>query len=261
MCIALIAIHQHPLYPLILLSNRDEFYTRPSLPAHFWQEDPNIFAGQDLSAGGTWLGVSPNACFALVTNYRDPQTYNPSLKSRGELAKNYLMQKGAISSLAYLEGIAQDSSSYNGFNLIIGASKAIYYYSNVEKQIISLSKGIYGLSNHLLDSPWPKVETLKKAFETRLAFLQQQQSRIAIERVLFPLLSDATLAPDHALPQTGIDLALERALSAIFITIPQHHYGTYCSTVVLTDNNQKTYFAERIFQAGVLSSQSSIYIK
>ena len=112
MCIALIALNQHPLYPLILLSNRDEFYNRASLPAQFWQEDPSIFAGRDLSAGGTWLGIS-NACFALVTNYRDPKTYNPALKSRGDLAKNYLMQTGARSALAFLESIQPDAANYN----------------------------------------------------------------------------------------------------------------------------------------------------
>lgn len=260
MCIALIALNQHPLYPLILLANRDEFDNRASLSAQFWQEHQEIYAGQDLNAGGTWLGVTANSYLALLTNYRDPQIHQSSLKSRGLLVKNYLMQNGAISPLAYLESITNDAAEYNGFNLIVGDGKDIYYYSNIEKKIIPLSKGVYGLSNHLLDSPWPKVEALKKAFQAKLAFLQQQQSRIAIERVLFPLLTDSSLAPDHLLPSTGVEPALERALSSIFIRIPEQHYGTYCSSLVLVDKRNNTYFSERIFQQGLFSSQSSSYL-
>lgn len=260
MCIALIALNQHPLYPLILLSNRDEFYERKSLPAHFWPEAPQLFAGLDLSAGGTWLGLSTEG-FALVTNYRDPQHYNPTLKSRGNLAKNYLIQEGKISALAYLEQIQNEVANYNGFNLIISDRNAVFYYSNVEKKIKALATGIYGLSNHLLDSPWPKVEKLKKSFQTKLTFLRQQQSQTALERSLFPLLKDTGQAPDYNLPNTGLTQDLERALSPIFINVSNHHYGTYCSSLLLKDRQQTTYFSERIFQKGLLSTQVSVTLK
>lgn len=260
MCIALIALNQHPIYPLILVSNRDEFYERKSLPAHFWPEAPQLFAGRDLSAGGTWLGISDEG-FALVTNYRDPQRYNPALKSRGDLAKNYLMQDGKISALTYLEQMQSNAANYNGFNLIVGDCNTVFYYSNVEKKIRALTTGVYGLSNHLLDSPWPKVEKLKKSFQAKLAFLRQEQSQIAIERSLFPLLKDTCQAPDLSLPNTGLSQDLERVLSPIFINIPHHHYGTYCSNMLLKDKQQTTYFSERIFQQGLLSTQASVTLK
>lgn len=255
MCLALIAIEQHPLFPLVILSNRDEFYQRLSSPADFWAENQNIYSGRDLRSNGTWLGVNRTGHFSFVTNYRRPGQEKELAISRGCLVANYLIRSGNCSPIEYLEEIKFRSEEYNNFSLIVGAVGQIYYYSNVENEIKKLSPGLYGLSNHLLDTPWNKVSKLKERFyQLQREFLASTTSE-QISELLFPLLTDKSLSPEHLLPETGIEPYMERLLSPIFIHISEHDYGTNQSTIVVFDRERIT-FSEKKFSSTAVQSQT-----
>ena len=165
MCLIVFAYNVHPSYRLILAANRDEFYERPSAPADFWEDQPHVLAGRDLKEGGTWLGVTKKGKFAAITNYRDPASWKNNAPSRGGLVSSYLC--GNQSTGEYLDKISRQAQLYNGYNLIVGDRHEIFAYSNRgEKQ--KLETGIYGLSNHLLNSSWPKVFRGKKLLKAAL---------------------------------------------------------------------------------------------
>lgn len=239
MCVIFFAYNSRPDYPLILLANRDEYYERPSAAAGYWTDAPAIYGGRDLIGGGTWLGVTLGGQFAAVTNYRDPS--GPAgTRSRGELVADFL--KTDISPKSYLEDIQTRSSDYSGFNLIagkIGETSELYYYSNRQGEIKELSSGIYGLSNHLLDTPWPKVAKGKSAFTEMLTLNDVSNDS------LFMILADETLAPDDELPSTGIPFEAEKAISATFIKA--EGYGTRCSTVLKFSRDFEWSFEEKVF--------------
>lgn len=241
MCLILFSWKTHPKYKLIVAANRDEFYARPTAPADFWPDQPTILAGKDLKAGGTWLGIEKAGYFAAVTNYRDLSSVKENATSRGALIKNYLLSGNKPED--YLKEIAENKDHYNGFNLLVSDLKELYYYSNVENKIRKLNQGTYGLSNHLLDTPWPKVANGKIQFE----FLLQDES-IATDP-LFKLLQNVDQPKEELLPSTGISKDLERALSSIFINTED--YGTYSSTVLLVDNMDNCYFEERTYKNGI----------
>ncbi len=260
MCLALIAINQHPLYPLIILSNRDEFYKRATAPAHYWPESPNLFAGQDLEGGGTWLGVNKNSSFALITNYRNPNAYDPLMQSRGLLVKNYLLDSTRILPSVYINKIVPNAMRYNPFNLFVGTINTLVYYSNIENKAKELTPGLYGISNHLLDTPWYKVLRAKELFNKRLGKLRASANPEQIEDLLFPILEDCRLAPDNLLPQTGVPIELEKSLSSIFVTVPNHEYGTRSSTLILF-TKENIFFSEKIFIQGEATSLKKTNIK
>ena len=237
MCVIFFANQVHPKHPLIVLANRDESYDRPTAPAGRWNDYPNIFAGRDLVANGTWLGAADGGHFAAVTNYREPKPSTGEL-SRGELVADFL--KGELSLDRYLETVESESHRYSGFNLILGtAGRQLFYLSNRDGGVRSLEPGIYGLSNHLLNTAWPKVST-------GLARFEQVVSKDLIDRnECFELLTDETLAADSDLPDTGVGLERERVLSSIYVRTPL--YGTRSSTVVLFDTDGEFYFEERVF--------------
>lgn len=238
MCLALIAINQHPLYPIILITNRDEFYDRRMLPAHFWKDNPSIYAGIDLQQGGTWLGLNKQGAFALVTNYRNPGLYQENLASRGFLVKNYLESED-ISATEYLQKIALMADTFNPFNLLLGTIGDVRYYSNVSNTEIILKPGVYGLSNSLLDVPWFKVVRAKELFNKVLSQLQTLEDPQQINELVTPILQDRVLAPDDQLPDTGVSKELEKALSSIFVAIPEYKYGTTNSSVVLIGEREQ----------------------
>lgn len=240
MCVIFFAYNQYPEFPLILLANRDEFYNRPTEAAHIWQDFPEILAGRDLVGGGTWLGVSKSGKFAAVTNYRDP--FAPKGKfSRGNLVADYL--KSDEPAEIYLQNLQSTAREFSGFNLLTGELSAqkneLFYFSNRGGQITKLEAGLYGLSNHLLDTPWHKVESGKAV----LAKLAEQND--FGKNSFFELLSDESLADDADLPDTGVGYEKEKLLSAIFIKTPV--YGTRCSTVLTFDRNFQPDFEERVF--------------
>ncbi|MFA6301546.1 MAG: NRDE family protein [Legionella sp.] len=259
MCLALIAINQHPLYPVIILSNRDEFYKRASSPANFWNENLNIFSGRDLVGNGTWLGINKNGRFSLVTNYRNPKAYNPSKLSRGLLVSNYLQEIDNNSPITYLEKIRLDTDKYNGFNLIVGNPSEIYCYSNVSNKIEKLASGIYCLSNHLLNTPWYKVERAKQLFMNLKKQLITCDDPIQIRDLLFPILADQSLAPDTLLPDTGMEMHIEKLLSSIFVDIAEYGYGTYSSSIIVFEKNNIS-FSEKIFENGTFLTSNTTNI-
>lgn len=256
MCLALIAVGQHPKYPLIVLSNRDEFYKRATAPAHYWQENPDIFAGKDLVSDGTWLGVNTLGEFGLVTNFRDPGSQDPNKRSRGLLVRDYLT--GTQPADAYIHEKIKESTHYNPFNLIVGNPKKLCYFSNRSEQEDLLTSGLYGISNHVLDTPWFKVNRAKQLFINTLNDLKTLNKPQDIVEHLLPILHDKTKAPDHLLPNTGVGADLEKALSPIFIELSEHGYGTRSSTLLLFMQNE-ILFAEKVFTGeGQLSFSSTL---
>ena len=237
MCVLFIAHRFHPKHPLIVLANRDEFYDRPTAAATRWTDHPHVTAGRDLVGGGTWLGKSDGGRFAAVTNYRDPSRTEGTV-SRGRLVADYLISD--MEPAAYIQEVAEDRGEYSGFNLIVGSSDELFYFSNAGPQPPErLKPGVYGLSNHLLNTPWPKVSNGLAAFERLIS--QEEFSR----EQGFALLADVTLAADPDLPDTGVGIERERILSPIFIRTPV--YGTRSSTVVISDIGGQLELEERVF--------------
>ncbi len=236
MCIIFFSYKSHPQYKLIVAANRDEFYKRATKLATFWDDCPSILGGRDLEQNGTWMAIKKNGSFGMVTNYRDFSLVKEKAFTRGNLVKDYLMNNEFVED--YLDKIKNDREKYNPFNLILGDNEKLYYYSNVEDEIKKIYPGIYGVSNHLLDTPWPKILRGKRAFQN----IVKRKSLIEPEE-LFKILSDDVIAEDKKLPNTGIDIDLERMLSPIFIKSPD--YGTRAQTVLLIDNDDKVTFIER----------------
>ena len=238
MCLVLIALESHPAYSLIVAANRDEFYDRPTAPAAFWAHAPSVLAGRDLEAGGTWLGIDRRGRFAAVTNYRQGQREPRAARSRGHLVSEYLTTGIDVGS--HVERIQRDASLYNGFSLIAGDAHGLFFFSNREGRPRALGAGIYGLSNHLLDTPWPKVTRGTGALTTLLA-----EDRAELVPGLFALLADPRPATADALPRTGVSSEWERLLSSAFIA--SSDYGTRSSTVVLVRGDGPVVFVERTF--------------
>lgn len=219
MCLIVIAWQLHPRDAVVLAANRDEWRDRPAAAAHWWPDAPGVVAGRDLRAGGTWLGVSRNGRFAAVTNYRDPAARREARRSRGELVAHFV--QGDESPRAYLDAVASQAHHYQGFNLLVGDRETLGYFGNRDGTVRLLEPGVHALSNHVLNTPWPKVS---RAREGLLQALGED------DESLFQLLSDTSLAPDESLPDTGVGLERERMLSPILIT--GERYGTRSSTVL-----------------------------
>lgn len=238
MCLIFIGLKQHPVYKQIIAANRDEFYNRRTAAAGFWLEYPDILGGRDLEAGGTWLGMNKkNGRISMITNYRDPKNINPKAPSRGHLVSDYLLQTNSADE--YLKRIIPMAKDYNGFNLMVGNLDGLSYFSNYGDGVTHLSQGLYGLSNHLLETPWPKVVRGKEKMK---AIMQDADVTPA---KLFEALYDDAVAKDKDLPETGVGLERERSLSSMFIKSPG--YGTRCSTVILVDHANNVSFHERVY--------------
>jgi uncharacterized protein with NRDE domain len=237
MCLIFLSINNHPKYKLIVAANRDEFYQRKTAPVHFWEDHPNILGGRDLEASGTWMAMSRNGKISLVTNYRDLHNINPNAPSRGKLVSDFLLSEDAP--MDYLKKVEVNAKAYNGFNLIVGNPDELYYLSNYKGAPEKLEDGLHGLSNHLLDTPWPKVERGKQKMKDVI------HTENVEARELFDLLYDDLKAEDALLPDTGVGLERERMLSPMFIKSP--NYGTRCSTVVRVTHTNEVSYAERVY--------------
>jgi uncharacterized protein with NRDE domain len=259
MCLAVVALNAHPRLPLVIAANRDEFHSREAAPAHWWRE--GVLAGRDLAGGGTWFGVTRKGRWALVTNFREGVPRDPAAPSRGQLVTHALARNDAP--LVCAAAIVRDGSRYHGFNLLMGGAGIPYtrspggrgairgslldhegtaaHTSNRTSGAVALSRGIHGLSNHLLDTPWPKVVRSKARMATEL---RQDAPNVA---ALFELLGDRQPAEASALPSTGISSPWEKLLSSPFIVDAQ--YGTRCSTVLMIDIDGDVLFVERSFDA------------
>jgi uncharacterized protein with NRDE domain len=239
MCLILIASHLHPGYPLIIAANRDEFYHRPTAPLAFWDDHPEILAGKDLTGTGTWLGVSKTGRIAAVTNYRDPTNDRTNSLSRGVLVSHFLM--GSQSPGIYIDRIQVSGDLYNGFNLIVGNINELWWFSNINRTSLKLDPGMHGISNHLLDTPWPKLEKAKMLFHDMIL-----HERELNPENIFNMLSDTAYPPEEQLPDTGIGPDWERVLSPIFVS--SEAYGTRSSSIILCHHNGLLSFFERTFQ-------------
>jgi uncharacterized protein with NRDE domain len=238
MCLILFAYRCHRHYPLIIAANRDEFHDRPTAPASFWAEAPQLLAGRDLRGNGTWLGITRAGRFAALTNYRDPSMPDGTAPSRGQLVTQFL--RGPLPPAEYLETLRRQTTAYNGFNLLFGDQEALFCYSNRSEQPPPIIPGIHGISNGQLDSSWPKVARGTAALARLLA-----DGREPDLDGLFTMLADRTPVADPLLPDTGIGLARERLLAPLFIAGPG--YGTRSSTVILCGGDGRITFSERTF--------------
>jgi uncharacterized protein with NRDE domain len=249
MCLVVFAYDHHPDYWLIFGANRDEFRNRPTEPARYWNSAPHVLAGRDGQAGGTWMGVTTNGKFAAVTNYRDPRNQIANPPSRGKLVSAYLLER-SMTPEVYQSTLIRDGRQYNGFNLLFGAIDKLYYFTNRGNSSGLIPPGIHGISNHLLDSRWPKVDVAKSRLDTIV-----QHEQFDPEEILLAL-SDPVPFADNLLPETGVGLERERMLSPLFIN--DEEYGTRSSTVVLAGRDRKVTFIERTFDhiAGTFPTQS-----
>jgi uncharacterized protein with NRDE domain len=272
MCLIVIAWRVHRDYPLIIAANRDEFFERPTEPAHWWRDAPHLLAGRDTLRGGTWFGITKQGRIAMVTNYREPTSGPRAPESRGALVGDFL--KGEAKASDYLRDIAGRRANYDGFNLIAGDREALWFLGKREPGPRELNAGIHGMSNGDLDAPWPKVlkgkvtlKDLMDSFEgSPLPSREREPTEIrsgatrssppplrgrdreggeSITESLFKMLADRAPAPDAELPDTGIGRELERKLSPIFVHLDG--YGTRCSTVLTLDRGGRIHFRERSF--------------
>lgn len=238
MCLIVFAWQVVPGMPLIAAANRDEFHARPSAPAQWWEDHPTVYAGRDLEKGGSWMGIARDGRFAAVTNIRAADEKRTECRSRGALVAEFL--SGVMSAQEYLAYLAPQTDAYHGFNLLIGDRTQLIWYSNRYREDARngrpLPPGIYGMSNASLDAPWPKVVRTKAEFASLLC-------QGASEDGFFEMLTDTRRASDCRLPQTGIPLDKERALSAVFIDT--EGYGTRCSTIIKVDGSGRASLSER----------------
>lgn len=250
MCLIVFAWRAHPDFPLVLGANRDEFLDRPTQPAAFWPEQPYLLAGRDLRGGGTWLGITRSGRIAAVTNFRQGTAARSDLRSRGLLVSDFLTAER--SPAEHLASVATQRREYDGFNLLAGDRRELRYFSNRGGDPEPLAPGIHGLSNALLDTPWPKVDRAKAALAPLL-----DRGRDALVDGVLAVLADRDRPPDHALPSTGVSLEWERCLAPVFIASPG--YGTRSSTVLLVDLEGGVTFFERSFDHATGSASDAVY--
>lgn len=240
MCLILFSFRAHRYFPLVVAANRDEHFNRPAAAAAFWDDHPEVYAGRDLEQGGTWMGINTSGRFAAVTNYRQGRPGAAAPRSRGALVRDFLT--GNMPASSYMAGIGGDQ--YNPYSLIAGDLDALYFQSNRGSGITGIAPGVHGLSNHLLDTPWPKVTAGMAALTTTLS----SDDPDAIGSVLFALLSERTPARDTQLPDTGIDRQRERELSPPFIL--GDLYGTRTSTLLLVHASGDVFVHEKRYGPG-----------
>jgi uncharacterized protein with NRDE domain len=265
MCLIAIAWQATAEYPLIVAANRDEWRERPAAPAYWWPHAPDMLAGKDLKAEGTWLGVTRAGRFAALTNFRDPSDRKSGAPTRGKLVSDFL--QCSLGPAEYLDALHARAASFEGFNLLAGDKRSLYCYSSRTGVIEPVAPGLHALSNHTLDEPWPKVQKAKSAMDAILRAKMAGETRPAsslppavgnpadtradagragavneMSDALFELLSSNTVAADDELPGTGVGLEWERVLSPIMIT--GENYGTRCSTAFIIDKDENAYFSE-----------------
>lgn len=247
MCLINFHFQQHPVYQLVVVANRDEFYERPTAAAAFWEDDANILAGRDLLQKGTWMGISKEGRFAALTNYRDPRLPQTGRFSRGEIVRTFLSSN--IEAPEFIDQLAKTRDDYAGYNVLVGDGNGLFHYNNIFDERNVITAGTHSLSNHTLNTPWPKVA---KGKQKLAQYVCANPNELQLEP-LFDIVADEEMAPDEALPQTGVSLEWERTLSPLFIKSPK--YGTRASTVLLMDINGEVTFVERSFDKGAFHQE------
>ncbi|NIU09440.1 MAG: NRDE family protein [Phycisphaerae bacterium] len=241
MCLILFAYQQHPHYHLVLAANRDEYYARPSAALDFWRDAPELLAGRDLQAGGTWLGMTRNGRVAAITNYREGYTAIANAPSRGKLVRDFLQSDA--SAAQFIDSLARQDGLYNGFNILLKDESDFVYYSNRSTTPAQrLKPGLFGLSNHLLNTPWPKVMRGCEKLNTLLQQSDLSKADVLSDKLL-SMLEDRCLPAEDILPATGIPIERERILAPMFIQ--SDSYGTRSSTVLLIDYEGQVTLTEK----------------
>lgn len=247
MCLIVLGYQVSDRFPFILIHNRDEFYNRPFEPLSSWQEPEGILGGRDLKSEGMWLGMTKSGHFGTITNFRDIKSYRPDAPSRGSVVKSFLLEslkKPNYSPSSFLNKYEESFQQMNFFNLFFGSIVSPWYFSSRSLDLKKLDPGIYGLSNSSLDTPWPKLLQAKTKIKEILNS-SESESITKIEEELFKILKDPTPAQLNTLPNTGLSTEKEKALSSIFVELPE--YGTLTSTLILVDSKKKTLFEERVY--------------
>jgi uncharacterized protein with NRDE domain len=239
MCLILFGLRAHRHFSLVVAANRDEHYSRPAAPAGFWADHPDVYAGRDLEKGGTWMGINTNGRFAAITNYREGLPGSVAPRSRGELVSGFLI--GDESAPDFFGKAAQSANDYNPFSMIAGDLDALSFYSNRGNGVAPVTPGMHGLSNHLLDTPWPKIVAGTKV----MTATRDLDDPDGISAMLFAFLAERAGAQDAQLPDTGISRQRERELSPPFIS--GEHYGTRTSTVLLVHASGDVFVHEKRF--------------
>lgn len=250
MCLVALAIDQNRRFPLVVATNRDEFFLRPAARLAWWTPSgggPDVLSGRDLESGGTWLGLTAQGRFALLTNIRAPSRVEAEAPSRGRIVPEWLAARESPGQFWMRTAL----SGHNGFNLIAADFRRgeCFWASNAAAHPLRLERGVYGLSNAGLDTPWPKVQHIKHRLRESLSAVESVD---ALATQLFAALAERTPAPDDALPHTGVQIEVERQLSPAFIRTPDQSYGTRCSTLIITERAGRhplTHVFERTFSA------------
>ncbi len=235
MCLIVLAWKTRADLPLLVAANRDEWRDRPTQPAHWWRDHPDMLAGRDLEAGGTWMGITRGGRFAAVTNFRDPSERRSVARSRGVLVTGFLL--GKDSPHDHLAKLAPTAGEYNGFNLILGDGETLWYYSSRDDKPREIEPGVHALSNNLLNEPWPKVVSGRE---------RMSEAVLEADPVpkLFELLAERVRPDDARLPRTGVGVEWERRLASALIVGTD--YGTRASTVLTVDASGKPRFEEHV---------------
>ncbi len=248
MCLIVFAYRAHPDYRLVVAANRDECYKRPAMKVDWWDDHTQILGGRDMKEKGTWMAVHKNGRFTAVTNYRDPKNLKEGTRSRGNLPANFLL--GSENGEEYSGRALSDGAKYNGFNLLTMDADDMWHVSNYEHKINRIPHGIHGLSNSLLNDPWPKVVKAKNHFAEII------RQHFELENLIY-MMQDADLADDKDLPSTGVSYTWEKALSAMCVRT--RDYGTRCSTAVTVDYNDNVKFLEHSYPVGNQKNESRMY--
>ncbi|GJQ64286.1 MAG: hypothetical protein SCALA702_33390 [Melioribacteraceae bacterium] len=228
MCLITFRFDPESEFPLLMAANRDEFYDRPAKTAHHWDDNPSIFAGRDLKAGGTWMGVNKSGRFAALTNFRDGNDKRTFNSSRGNLVTRFL--EGVDTVAEFSRYLLKTRNDFAGYNIIFYENNSIRYFSNKLPEVLILKPGIYGLSNATLDIPWEKVKKAKSAMGKYI------KGNCGDDEILFSILKDETKAEDQLLPETGVPFEWEKLLSSPFIR--SEIYGTRLSTIVKMNSSE-----------------------
>ncbi|MBL4752985.1 MAG: NRDE family protein [Flavobacteriales bacterium] len=237
MCLILFKYKSHKKYKLILAANRDEFYKRPTLPLHWWKDQQGILAGRDQEKDGTWMGINKNGRFAAITNFRKMPVTKQFESSRGALVTDFISND--LSEPEYTSKLRDCGDDYDGYNLIFGHVDSLSYFSNRGAEEAEIAPGTYGLSNHLLNTPWPKVQNGRQRIDDVCS-----EDAVSPD-FIFNILRNRDVGEDAQLPDTGLDLELERLLSPSFIK--SENYGTRSSTVLMVDWDNNVTLEERSY--------------
>ena len=249
MCVIAFAWKIHPRWRLLLIGNRDEAHARPSAPLTRWPDTPGVVAGRDLEAGGTWMGVHEAGRAAVVTNVRDPHAAHDGV-SRGLLVTDFL--RGADTATKHASELAANAARYRPFNLLLFDRNEARFVSNAPvARECGIAVGVHGLSNGDLDAPWPK---LRRAVAVLRDWLDSGPDGFG---TLLDAFTDETVAPDAALPDTGVGIELERRLSPVFVRGAR--YGTRATTLIALEHDGGCIVERRFGPGGVSQGQTALH--